>query len=197
MLLISQSQWPNLVPYPLFISWRSIFLIATVVCIICLKLLLFLMFSLQFVFRFDFLAFVFRCFVFIIANIKYLLFFFFFYFIYLFIFFSLVKYLLLIQKKKKKFDLVVYFILFYLCVCVYWIAGNFGGNNPSPIYHRRCSPQGLFIVYIWLVLVQWENFIYDCFLCWDSVSAFGIYSCNSCDLVIGLDPRDLIVGLIN
>ena len=119
MLLISQSQWPNLVPYPLFISWRSIFLIATVVCIICLKLLLFLMFNLQFVFRFDFLAFVFRCFVFIIANIKYLLFFFFFYFIYLFIFFSLVKSLLLIQKKKKKFVLVVYFILFYLCVCVF------------------------------------------------------------------------------
>ena len=54
--------------------------------------------------------------------------------------------------------------------------------------HRICSPQGLFNVCIWLVLVQWENFIYDiCFLCWAFVILFGIYTCNSCDLIIGLD----------
>ena len=52
------------------------------------------------------------------------------------------------------------------------------------------SPEGLFNVCVWLVLVQWENFIYDiCSLCWGSVISFGIYSCNSCDLIIGLDPH--------
>ena len=52
------------------------------------------------------------------------------------------------------------------------------------------SPEGLFNFCVWLVLVQWENFIYDiCSLCWGSVISFGIYSCNSCDLIIGLDPH--------
>ena len=40
------------------------------------------------------------------------------------------------QEKKKKFWSSCLIFIFW----VYWIAGYFGGNNPSPNSHRRCSP---------------------------------------------------------